>query len=124
MAYRPLKAPKVGTQLQLYRNRTLKGKVYSLRCRGRVLGHWDAQKQGTLVLEGAYLHVSQRGRVAVRRTKKRNVHAWVTGHWTKKTVRSGLRPIHYDPFSEVPYFCTPTATGESPEIVQRAKYVV
>lgn len=121
MAYRPLQPPKIGTKLQLYRNRTLLGKTYSLRSKGCVLGHWDASKQGTLVLENVRFHVSRQGRSRVRRTKMRNVHAWVSGAWsTKKATK--LHPVSYDPYSKFPFF---TVGGiPTPMRIDCARYLV
>jgi len=64
----------------VYRNRTRK--AWSLRERGRVVGHVPA-----IVLRDVVLRASEAGRQRCLRTGARDVHAWATG-----TVSEGERP--------------------------------
>lgn len=60
--------------VEVYRNLNRKGRVYSIRQNGLVVGH--AQR---LMLRDVTFHVSKSGVDRVRQNKRKNVHAWASG---------------------------------------------
>lgn len=89
-----------GCRVQVYRNLHKPGVTYSIRHvkSGLVLGHAT-----NLLLTDCQFKVSWAGREKVRKTKKKNVHAWVEGSfapvrdWTDKYYNDGLL-IGYNPY--------------------------
>ena len=67
-----------GQRVKVYRNLHKKGVVYSVMDAqsGLVLGHSEA-----MVLSAVAFEVNAAGRERVRRTGKKQVHAFVTGYW-------------------------------------------
>jgi len=67
-----------GQRVQVYRNLNKPGVTYSIRDAetGLVLGHANR-----VLLNKCYFVVKQAGRKRVLETKKKNVHAWIEGHW-------------------------------------------
>lgn len=67
-----------GQKVQVYRNLNRPGITYSIRdvATGLVLGHADR-----VLLNNCRFVVKESGRRRVLRTKKKNVHAYVVGHF-------------------------------------------
>lgn len=67
-----------GQLVDVYRNVNKKGVVYSIRDAktGLVLGHATH-----ILLNSCTFHVNPAGRKKVLLTKKKNVHAWIRGHF-------------------------------------------
>lgn len=76
----------------VYRNLTRR--CWSIRERGRVVGHLQ-----TVTLAGAVMVVRPGSRARVIRTGNREVHAWVRGTLVLDAgVPAGARRLHYRPF--------------------------
>lgn len=81
--------------VEVYRNLNKNGIWYSVRQGGKVIGHATE-----ISLKDVIFHVNEKGRKRVKKTGRRNVHAWVKGHvtdyaearWGKEMTR-----IIYDP---------------------------
>jgi hypothetical protein len=58
----------------VYRNIHKKGKVFSVKQLGRVIGHATQ-----LTLIDCTFHVNKNGQALVRQTRTKNVHAWIRG---------------------------------------------
>lgn len=82
-------------------------KCWSIRHKGRVVGHADY-----LSVLPIKFHVNESGSNKVKETKQKNVHAYVRGYLTsvnEKRRRSGVE-ISYDPFTSEFFF--ETESGE------------
>lgn len=100
LTYRKPAASLVGRRVFVYRNLHHGG--WSLRAtggqlRGRVLGHAEI-----VTLRDCEFSVAARGRARVRRTRRKNVHAGVTGTITSLGERfqlpKGCVRVFYDPY--------------------------
>jgi len=65
---------KIDAYVNLHKTRAAKHLVYSIRHRGRVIGHTSQ-----LAIKGPTFVVGKAGRERVRRERKKNVHAFVRG---------------------------------------------
>lgn len=101
-SYKGRQIPVHGELVQVYRNLKFKDRVvYSIRdAKTRlVLGH-----ASNLLLSGCKFVVNQKGRERVIREKKKNVHAWVEGHFgiihagDDKIFSEGTE-IYYNPYT-------------------------
>jgi len=61
-------------RVQVYRCLTRKGKFFSIRQSGLVIGHSE-----TVTMVDAVFHVNEKGRQKVKRENKKYVHAWISG---------------------------------------------
>jgi len=94
--------------VHVYRNLNKPGKVYSVRQRGRVVGHTDQ-----LMLRKCEFIVSKAGQKRLREKQQRNVHAWVRGYIATEggmgTTAADLRTlpakITYDPYTDAGFVC-------------------
>ena len=79
--------------VEVYRNTNRKGVVYTIRQGGYVVAHADE-----IHLVNAEFHVSDSGRKRVKKTGKKNVHAWVRGEIVKECgeLRNAF-PVYYNP---------------------------
>lgn len=79
--------------VEVYRNTTRKGVVYTIRQGGYVVAHADE-----LMLINAEFIVSQAGRKRVKKTGRKNVHAWIRGEIVKEAgpVKKAF-PVAYNP---------------------------
>jgi hypothetical protein len=78
-SYKGRQIPVRGERVQVYRNLKFRDRiVYSIRDTktGLVLGH-----ASNLLLSGCKFNVNQRGRERVLKERKKNVHAYVEGHF-------------------------------------------
>ena len=83
-------------KIEVYRNLNKEGVTYSIRQGGRVVAHATE-----LSLRDVEFHVQPAGQKRVRKTKRKNVHAWVTGFLTdyaKARVGKKMTRIVYDPY--------------------------
>ncbi len=83
--------------VEVYRNTSRKGVVYSIRQDGIVRAHADE-----LFLVNAEFIVREAGRKRVKRTGTKNVHAWVRGELATfvkpdKYDKRALHQVKYDP---------------------------
>lgn len=85
-----------GRPVDVYRNVNKKGVTYSIRQDGYVVAHADE-----VILLNAEFIVKEAGRKRVKKTGRKNVHAWVRGDIVKTRVapdRSRLRAkVVYNP---------------------------
>lgn len=79
--------------VEVYRNTNRKGVVYTIRQGGYVVAHADE-----VMLVNAEFHVSEAGRKRVKKTGRKNVHAWVRGELVKeKGPAEKMFPVGYNP---------------------------
>lgn len=71
-----------GAPVEVYRNVNKKGVVYSIRQFGYVVAHATE-----VILLNAEFIVKQSGRKRVKKTGRKNVHAWVKGDIVKERVK-------------------------------------
>lgn len=80
--------------VEVYRN--LHKQCYSIKQDGLVKAHADH-----ITLKECTFHVNEKGRDRVRKTRRKEVHAWVKGFLSKCTdylCNSELNRIHYNPY--------------------------
>lgn len=106
--------------VEVYRNVNKDGAVwYSIRQSGKVVGHADE-----LSLTQVTFHVQPSGNKRVKKTKVKNVHAWIKGYLSNYAVaRIGKRMVRvqYNPLLN-DSFVTPTK--KKTKKVTKAKSVV
>ena len=81
--------------VQIYRNLNRRGRVYSIRQNGLVVAHTDK-----IALRNVEFRVQPAGLAKLRRTKKRNVHAYITGKITNlpwDCCTCNLSEVWYNP---------------------------
>lgn len=99
--------------VHVYRNLNRNGKVYSIRQNGLVVGHTTC-----LTMINVQFFVNKSGQQKVRKTKKRNVHAYIIGKIALKGVlgynaekcekynNQLSAKIDYNPFKHDYFMCT------------------
>jgi hypothetical protein len=102
----PFKGRKLNVEnpIHVYRNLNRKGKVYSIRQKGVVVGHTTAicMRQCTFV-------VNDSGKAKAVRTMVRNVHAYINGHisdnWQMVGKEQNVK-VNYRPFNNLAFYHT------------------
>lgn len=99
--------------VEVYRNLNRKGRVYSIRQNGLVVGHSTA-----VMLRDVKFHVGKSGVERVRKNMRKNVHAWAKGFISKRggmgttakqlDEREETLPakINYNPYTDYNFMCT------------------
>lgn len=81
--------------VEVYRNVNKKGVWYSVRQDGKVVAHVTE-----ISLREVKFHVGEGGRKRAKKTKRKNVHAWLTGYVTnyaKARYGKEMTRVVYDP---------------------------
>jgi len=110
--------PILGKKVYIYKN--LHKKCYSIKQDGLVIGYMTAG-----VLFDCTFIVQKAGREKVRKTKLKNVHAYICGYLTgEQSQLQKLVAISYSPYSDLPFFCTSIADKPRFMCLSGAKEVV
>lgn len=97
----------------VYRN--LHTKTFSLKYGGRVIDH-----PTEIIMENAEFKVSQKGRLRVIATKRKNVHATVSSGTILSIPRSSLvivNEIYYNPYKTVEFMIGRNAVHKLPLVL-------
>lgn len=92
--------------VEVYRNVNKKDVWYSVRQFGKVVAHVTE-----ISLRDCAFVVQERGRERVKKTGRKNVHAWVEGwltNYAKARIGKVMEPINYNPYRSK-YFRTKKA---------------
>lgn len=81
---------------EVYRCLNRKGRIYSIRQNGLVVGHTDS-----LSMTNVELVVNSGGKKQAIKTMQRNVHAFVRGYINSSISYDGIKQLTYNPFSEL-----------------------
>lgn len=79
--------------VEVYRNLNKKGRWYSIRQNGLVVAHCTS-----CTLKNCTFHVSQKVSERVKKTKKREVHAWIKGTIVDKSFMPCKKKVVYNPY--------------------------
>lgn len=93
-------------RVEVYRNVNKKGVWYSVRQGGKVVAHVTE-----ISLRDCVFIVQEKGRERVKKTGRKNVHAWVEGwltNYAKARIGKVMEPISYNPYRSK-YFRTKKA---------------
>lgn len=88
-----------GARVEVYRNLRMKGRMYSVRQNGLVVGHTSR-----INLRNCCFVVNESGRQRVLKSRRKNVHAFVVGYPALITTDAELRrfgnqlPGKYNPY--------------------------
>ncbi len=102
MNYQPFKDREIEPYkpVELYRCLNRKGKVYSIRQNGLVIGHTIENKM--FVMENCKFVVQQAGKNRAIREQQRNVHAFIRGFpEIYRPCRCIRYAVKYDPYSKI-----------------------
>lgn len=101
MVYTSYKGRKVDPKLpvRVYRNLNKPKVTYSIVQKGHVVGHATH-----ICLRDVTCHVNERGRQKVVATKRKHVHAWLSGYVVAHGPTNGYVLAFYDPYHS-PTFC-------------------
>ncbi len=103
--------------VEVYRNLHLKGRVYSIRQKGKVIGHTS-----NINLIHCKFIVGQKSRERAVRAAGRNVHAWIKGYVDETNVpfvkhkRVGYNPFKHTSFVDI--FNAPVTESELVKIIE------
>ena len=81
--------------VEVYRNLNKEGVWYSIRQEGRVIGHADV-----ISLKDVKFHVGVKGNARVKKTGRKNVHAWADGYLTNYAfarIGKKMTKVFYNP---------------------------
>ena len=104
--------------VDVYRCLPRKGRVYSIRQNGKVVGHTEV-----LNLSHVSFVVNEAGKKRAICTKKRNVHAFIRGFIKDSNVMHTLYPLSYCPFNKEGFMLEGKEVQSSPFVAIR-KYGV
>lgn len=101
-------------KVQVYWN--VRRKAWSVRHEGRVIAHETIMK-----LEDCRFVVQPAGRERVRKEKRKNVHAYISGEWTPpgdEGVEVDLRgtPVTYNPYNDETFVQEGKPIHEAPHV--------
>lgn len=84
--------------IDVYRNLNRKGKVYSVRQEGVVVGHATA-----ICISNVEFVVNKSGKERAMKTKTRNVHAFIRGFYTEMPNKKSKdeNRVFYSPFAAI-----------------------
>lgn len=89
----PTRPIRHGERVEIYWN--LNRNCYSVRSGGRVIGYTDK-----FTLTDATFSSQKAGRNRVRRTGRKNVHAFIRGTWSDFTLPASLTRVTYNPYTD------------------------
>lgn len=100
--------------VDVYRCLQKKGRVYSIRQQGKVVGHTEV-----LNLKDVKFVINAYGKKQAIRTKQRNVHAFVRGYISDSESGHILYPLSYCPFSKDGFIIQGEQVESSPFVAIR-----